>query len=396
MGWKDDLQDASFRGVQFECTSTNDAVSKALSTKQAPYSNDAEIEDMGNNPRDISINAIYSGEDYKTWLDALEAALLATGSGELIHPIFGIMQVNVVEYNVDHNSDNYDACTIAIKFIQAKDKKRKLFIPVVAPTKIYTEDIIDAPASALEQHLKKLEILDQNQFFDTVNNIRNGINIFRDGLNLAKTTIENILSPADFIIGLVDDVTKLVTFDTNISALSKWRDLVHRVQRFEKLFQNDDSPAQLQQVWRAIQVASTVAITQKIIESVRLELAENNTETNLTPIDLAVIRQQNRQTIQAAVNAEREQISVDLNTVAVSQIQVYKQVADQLHLQIQELIEIRPPVIKTTIIVPCTLHWLAHQLYEDMNRASEIRRLNPDLINPAVLQVGMELTVYAR
>lgn len=396
MGWATELQDASFRGVQFECTSTNDAVSKTLSTKQAPYSNDAEIEDMGNNPRDISINAIYSGEDYKTWLDALEAALLATGSGELIHPIFGIMQVNVVDYNVDHNSENYDSCTISIKFIQAKDKKRKLFIPVVAPTKIYTEDIIDAPASALEQHLKKLEILDPNKFFDTVNNIRNGINAFRNGLNLAKTTIENILSPADFIVSLVDDVTKLVTFETNISALSKWRDLVHRVQRFEKLFQNDDSPSQLQQVWRATQVASTVAITQKIIESVRLELAENNTETNLTPIDLAVIRQQNRQTIQTAIVAEREQVSLELNDVAVSQIQVYKAVADQLHLQIQALIEIRPPVTKTTIIVPCTLHWLAHQLYEDMSRASEIRRLNPDLVNPAVLQVGMELTVYAR
>ena len=304
------------------------------------------------------------------------------------------MQVNVVDYNVDHNSDNYDACTIAIKFIQAKDKQRELFVPVVVQQKIAIQDIVDVPASALEQQLKKLEILDQNQFFDTVTNIRNGINTFRNGLNLAKSAIENILSPSDFIVGLIDDVTKLVTFDTNISAISKWRDLVNRVQRFEKLFQNDDSPAQLQQAWRATQIALTVAITQKVIEAVRLELAEN-TETSLTPIDLAVIRQKNRQSIQAAIADERE-VSVELNDVSVSQIQVYKTVADQLHLQIQELIEIRPPVTKTVILVPCTLHWLAHQLYEDMSRANEIRRLNPDLVNPAVLQVGMELTVYAQ
>ena len=395
MGWATELQDASFRGVQFECTSTNDAVSKALAVKQAPYSNDAEIEDVGNNPRNISINAVYSGDDYKKWLDALEATLLETGAGELIHPIYGIMQVNVVDYSVDHNVENYDSCTIAIKFIQAKDKKRELFIPVAVPDEIYTEDIIDTPASALEQYLKKLEILDQNQFFDAVNNIRNGINTFRDGLNLAKTAIENVLAPADFIMSLVDDISGLVTFDTNISALSKWRDLVHRVQRFEKLFQNDSSSPQLEQLWRATQVASTVAITQKIIENVRIELAENK-ETSLTPIDLAVIRQNNRQIIQAAVNAEREQVSTELNTTAVSQIQVYKEVADQLHLQIQALIEIRPPVTKTTVVVPCTLHWLAHQLYDDMNRAGEIRRLNPALENPAVLRPGMELTVYAR
>ena len=395
MTWATELQDASFRGVQFECTSTNDAVSKSLAVKQAPYSNNAEIEDVGNNPRNISLNAVYAGDDYKTWLDALEAALLETGAGELIHPIYGIMQVNVVDFSVDHNAENVDSCTIAIKFIQAKDKKRELFVPVAVPDEIYTEDIIDAPASALEQYLKKLQVLDQNQFFDAVNNIRNGINTFREGLNLAKTTIENILSPADFIVGLVDDVSRLVTFDTNISALSKWRDLVHRVQRFEKLFQNDKSSPQLQQLWRATQVASTVAITQKVIENVRTELAENK-ESSLTPIDLAVIRQNNRQQIQAAINTEREQIATELNETAVSQIQVYKETADQLHLQIQELIEIRPPVTKTIITVPCTLHWLAHQLYEDMSRASEIRRLNPDLVNPAVLRPGQELTVYAR
>ncbi|RLL17821.1 DNA circularization N-terminal domain-containing protein, partial [Acinetobacter chengduensis] len=234
MAWATELQDASFRGVQFECTSTNDAVSKSLAVKQAPYSNDAEIEDVGNNPRNISLNAVYAGDDYKTWLDALEAALLETGAGELIHPIYGIMQVNVVDYSVDHNAENVDSCTILIKFIQAKDKKRELFVPVAVPDEIYTEDIIEAPASALEQYLKKLQVLDQNQFFDAVNNISNGINTFRDGLNLAKTAIENILSPADFIVGLVDDVSRLVTFDTNISALSKWRDLAHRVQRFEK------------------------------------------------------------------------------------------------------------------------------------------------------------------
>lgn len=181
------------------------------------------------------------------------------------------MQVNVVDYSVDHNAENVDSCTIAIKFIQAKDKKRELFVPVAVPDEIYTEDIIDAPASALEQYLKKLQVLDQNQFFDAVNNISNGINTFRDGLNLAKTAIENVLAPADFIVGLVDDISGLVTFDANISALSKWRDLVHRIQRFEKLFQNDKSSPQLQQVWRATQVASTVAITQKVIENVRTE-----------------------------------------------------------------------------------------------------------------------------
>lgn len=395
MGWATELQDASFRGVQFECTSTNDAVSKALAIKQAPYSNDAEIEDVGNNQRNISINAVYSGEDYKTWLDALEAALLVTGSGELIHPVFGIMQVHVADYSIDHNADNVDYCSISIKFIQAKDKTRELFVPVVTPASIDPASIIEAPANGLKTYLEQLQLSDDNQFFKVVNDIRNGVDTALGYLGLGKTTIENILQPASYVVGLVDDVSKLVTFDTSISAISKWRDLLNRIGRFEKVFQTDDSPAPLQQVWRATQVAATVAVTQQVISNVRSEMAQNN-ETSLTPIDLAVIRQQNRQLIQTAILAEREQTDTEARFTAVKQIQVYKELADTIHVQIQELIQTRPPITTTKILVPCTLHWLAHQLYQDYTRAPEIRRLNPDLQNPALLLSGMELTVYAR
>lgn len=403
MGWSTDLHDASFRGVHFECISTTDAVSKALAIQQAPYSNDASIDDMGNNPRDISIAAVYTGEDYKTWVDALEAALLETGSGELIHPVFGIMQVQVADYTIEHSAEHTDYCTISMKFIQAKDKKRHLFIPIQASKEILTLDIIQTPATALEQHLKQLKRLDQNRFYDEVMNIRNRINEFREGLDLVKTTIDDVLSPADFIVGLVDDVGQLVTFDLSISALSKWRDLGHRISRFAQLFDHGDHHSTaIQQLWQATQVAAQVAITQVVLKDVRANLANGQTTQNsLTPIDLAVIRQHNRKLVQSAILFERHQSANPSSKsrviqTAVAQIHTYKTVADQLHLNIQALIEIHPPVIKTQIIVPCSVHWLAHQLYADMSRAKEILRLNPDLQNPAVLQVGMELTVYAR
>ncbi len=413
MGWKDELQDASFRGVQFECTATNDAASKSLAIKQAPYSNKAAVEDMGNDPRKISIDAIYVGEDYKIWLDALEAALLATGSGELIHPIYGVKQVNVASYNVAHAAEEVDSCKISIEFIQAEDKERPLFIPVAVSIPLFS--IPDSPITALQSVLKKLQQFNPNKFFSFVNKIRDGINSARQFLGAVKSTIENVLSP-DWIVGLIDDATRLVTFDTNISAISKWRDVFKRIQRFEKLFQNDDdTPKVMQQTWRAVQVATAVAVTQQVIATVRKEMSENKT-VSFTPIELAVIRQANRKLLQQAISSERALIAGSSNVqnnnvginveddatasevifIAMTQIQVYKQLADQIHLQIQELIEVRPPITKTQILVPCTLHWLAHSLYGDMNRADEIRRLNPDLFNPAVLQVGMELTVYAR
>ena len=415
MGWKDDLQDASFRGVQFECTSTNESGSKSLAVKQAPYSNKANVEDLGNNPLKISIEAIFSGENYKIEMDALWAALVATGSGELIHPVHGVMQVYAESYQIGHVAEEVDACKISIEFLQAEDKERPLFIPIAVPVSIPLYSIPDSPVTALQSVLKKLQQFNPNKFFSFVNKIRDGISAARQFLGTVKGAIENVLSP-DWIVGLVDDATRLATFDTNISAISKWRDVFKRVQRFEKLFQNDDdTPKVMQQTWRAVQVATAVAVTQQVVATVRKEMAENKT-VSFTPVELAVIRQANRKLIQQAINSERALIAAataaqnnnagitveddapasELIFIAMTQIQVYKQLADQIHLQIQELIEVRPPITTTKVLVPCTLHWLAHSLYGDMDRADEIRRLNPDLQNPAVLRTGMELTVYAR
>ena len=415
MGWKDDLQDASFRGVQFECTSTNESGSKSLAVKQPPYSNKASVEAMGNNPLKISIEAIFSGENYKIEMDALWAALVATGSGELIHPVHGVMQVYAESYQIGHVAEEVDACKISIEFLQAEDKERPLFIPIAVPVSIPLYSIPDSPVTALQSVLKKLQQFNPNKFFSFVNKIRDGINSARQFLGTVKGAIENVLSP-DWIVGLIDDATRLATFDTNISAISKWRDVFKRVQRFEKLFQNDDdTPKVMQQTWRAVQVATAVAVTQQVVATVRKEMAENKT-VSFTPVELAVIRQANRKLIQQAINSERALIAAataaqnnnagitveddapasELIFIAMTQIQVYKQLADQIHLQIQELIEVRPPITTTKVLVPCTLHWLAHSLYGDMDRADEIRRLNPDLQNPAVLRTGMELTVYAR
>ena len=130
MAWKDDLQDASFRGVPFECISTKDAVSKSQAIHQAPYSDEAYIEDMGKDPRKISIQAVFTGDDYKAESDNLILALDETGSGELIHPIYGICTASVLSHNVDHDVENVDTCYISIEFILGKDQQKTFFVPV--------------------------------------------------------------------------------------------------------------------------------------------------------------------------------------------------------------------------------------------------------------------------
>lgn len=405
MGWKDELHDASFRGVAFECTSVGTSQAKTVSIQQAPYSNDASVEDMGNDPCRFSIEAMYTGEDYLNWRNALEAALLATGSGELIHPTRGVQQVQVLDYGVNESAETPDYCTFSINFIVTKTEKRQLFIPVQVPTKIAPIDVIQIPALNLKKALAQLKALKPEQFFSVVKNIREGLQSVRNGLNLAKKAINDVLSPESWATVIVDDISQLVNFDFSISAMVEWRDVVKRVERFGNVFDSPDNPKELKQLWRATQVAVAVAITQEVVQTFRddmllqqgspsQDLKNDQSTVNITPIDLAKIRAKTRETIQAAIDAERQNGSLDM--ASVQTIQNYKLIADQVHLQIQELIEIRPPIMTMVVPVPCTFHWLAHHLYGDLNRAAEIRRLNQDIENPALLLKGMEVTVYAR
>lgn len=166
MGWETDLQDASFRGIEFECVSTNDSTQKALAVKQSPYSSDAEIEDMGADPRKISLRILLAGKDYKQWLDALEAAFNLTGPGELIHPVFGIKSAQVANWSVQHGADNVDSCDIDVDFIVATAEKRALFVPVKQPEKVQLVYITRWPAEAVQAQLEQLKEADPNKYLN--------------------------------------------------------------------------------------------------------------------------------------------------------------------------------------------------------------------------------------
>lgn len=403
MSWAADLQQASFRGIEFECTSTKDAVNRSLAIHQAPYSNDAQIEDLGSDSRQTSLRIFLEGADYKLYLDALEVAFNLTSAGELVHPIYGIKNVHVANYTVGHDTELVDGCYIDADFVTAKAVQKELFIPVRLPEALEYATVIAAPADALQQHLEQLQARNPNTFLTMVNRIRNGLQKARHILGVIRSTIDNILTPPAWAVGLVDDVSRLVNFDvTNISALSKWRGLLDQVHRIGGIFDDEESehdPQQLKQLWRAVVTASVVASCQAIIASIRIEIVKNGDLASLTPPELAVIRQQVRQDIQTAINIERTITPDQANNANLNpalQIAVYKKLADQVHQSIQDLIETRPPLINERVTLPCTMHWLAYHLYGDMARSDEIKRLNPDLQNPAAIAIGTELNAYAR
>ncbi|EKN6222352.1 TPA: DNA circularization protein [Yersinia enterocolitica] len=91
----EDLLPASFRGVSFffvdvEGTGGRRAIPHAYPKKEVGWT-----EDHGAVLTEQQINAKLLGKDYKTQLNQLLAALNTPGPGDLVHPWFGIQQVQV-------------------------------------------------------------------------------------------------------------------------------------------------------------------------------------------------------------------------------------------------------------------------------------------------------------
>ncbi|PVX80057.1 DNA circularization protein [Paraburkholderia unamae] len=117
MSWENNLQTASFRGVQFDVLRTRDARRRSTAHHEYPYIDGADIEDMGAGARRCSLVAVFWGDDYDDRLRTFLQALDTAGSGELIHPVFGsIANAQLDDYEVEHDADNPDHCLVHLRF----------------------------------------------------------------------------------------------------------------------------------------------------------------------------------------------------------------------------------------------------------------------------------------
>ena len=156
---------------------------------------------------------------------------------------------------------------ISIEFIKAKADKKEVFLDAELIDGINLESVLKNPASALDLALEKLKVLDNNKYLSAINNIRTGLQNIYKYMGIGKGFIENILSPSAWAVGLIDDITNILTFDTNISAISKWRDLNNRTKNISSFFKSDDedTPAELNDLAKTLDTAASVAVTQSVI-----------------------------------------------------------------------------------------------------------------------------------
>ncbi|EIC5001182.1 DNA circularization N-terminal domain-containing protein [Salmonella enterica] len=120
MSWQDNRLDASFRGVMFEVLRIQDSVSRDHADHEYPNIDGADVHDLGRKARTFRLTAIIRGEDYDTRLMNFLVELDKPGYGELVHPVYGaIPKVQLTEYQVSHEADNLDNCTLELTFLES-------------------------------------------------------------------------------------------------------------------------------------------------------------------------------------------------------------------------------------------------------------------------------------
>ena len=405
MAWKDTLFEATFRQIPFECTAMNETRSKSVAIMQSPYSDSAFVTDMGNDARRYSITAFLEGVDYEIYRDNLIIALDMQGKGELVHPLYGSLDVQVLDYSVKHDADVVDSCMIDINFViavSASDNK-ELFIPTPIPAveEQPTAVILDKPAETLEVYQEQLEQMSTSEAVEIKRTIperiRAEIKRAREILQVNGQQVNDLFNPPDWLNGIVNDTIGLMhDIPLDADPMANWRRVINKVKSIGDMF-GDTDIAPLRFVGAVLPVALE---SQTVLELIKLDMAQNV----LTPLELITANNVVRQSINDAITLIRRidpEPSVTINVPKIildtrKQVAALKQAAAILQQLTNDAVNKKPPLIQYTVKRNTTLRLLAHRLYADHNRTDELLKLNKNIINPAMVNAGTELNIYVR
>jgi len=115
---------ASFRGVTFSVRSESltDGGRKVV-LHEYPNSSERYVEDLGRIPPKFNVQAFVHGKDYQQRSRALEQALLRKGSGRLITPVYGSVDVYALPYQKDTSQLSIGEITFNLSFAVGKPAK---------------------------------------------------------------------------------------------------------------------------------------------------------------------------------------------------------------------------------------------------------------------------------
>lgn len=406
MSWSDNLLDASFRGVRFDCISTDDNTERATAEHSYPYKDGADIEDLGRGPRRVSVEAVFWGADYDMRLQQFLAVLAQAGAGDLVHPVFGPMRAQLTSYRINHEAENPDYCTVSLEFIESTPGNpffdRTLAVQQAASigqhaasTRVQASTVTAARVekiSALAGAYGRVAAL-RETMTGALSDIRARVTGF---IGSGLDVIDYPLSWASDIGGALNGLLDLRPFNTE-TLMADWRAVFERASQPVLLpsFGGNTVAAEDSRY-----IGAHVALEQSLItaDAAAILLTAETETPSLSPREIEQVVNDVRTLLQASIDAYRT-LYAPGNTLSPTDpawmvVEGLKDTAAAIQTAARSVLEVHPPLVSRRNDAPGNLHLLAHRLYGDYTRATELWRLNPQLRNPNDLQAEV-LSAYA-
>lgn len=380
------LRRASFRGVPFEVTSSNLSVGRRTQTFEYPQKDDPFTEDMGRSKRTIRITAFVVGYDYIARMKRLIAACEKPGSGRLIHPWLGSMEVTPTDLSAPVFESNRVA-SVSLTFVESgKLQYPNALLDVGAKCLSAAQMLVNAEfdefvrtfdLSGAQDFVKEAVGLDLQGILnsETVQSVCDAFDLADELATLSHDVITLAEGGADALFNRVLDTYGLQGFASTVHA---WTDVSHR---FRSLTQSSElnsakpqavasrttseriekANAASQAMIRGLSVANMVVAASEIGTS--NDRLDASTPVQTAPYDdLIAVRNE----ILEAIDEESLKVSSDpiYEALCESRSAVYEAITQRAENQAR-LVSFKPSSVQPALV-------LAYDYYGDASREAEI------------------------
>lgn len=385
------LRPGSFRGVPFETQSTTASVGRRVQVHEFPQRDTPYVEDMGRKAREITFTAFVIGVDYITRMQKLIEAIEQPGSGVLIHPWLGKMDVTPQSVSKVKFTSALRMASVELSFVESGEKK-------------YPESGIDT--SAISRKAAELILSEAVKSFSNQFNLSGAQDFVQAAVAGQLTDLLSLdivkdvgvtFKMSDDLVDLASDALTLVSKDPTVlgtqiatalglgkavNVTASWRRVTRQLSTLldnEKLNEVKDS---------GVVALTTTARIQENNEALQ-DLVRQVTVANIVGATSLVGTDQDRVAESSEVHTIAYQDLIELRDVALSAIDsellkatddaVYKAIEDGYTAVFEDLTEraekqaqlldYTPPAILPAVVI-------AYDRYGDANRDLEIVERN--------------------
>lgn len=440
MSWADDLLDCTYRGVNLDIMAEDLEAQRALVQHGVPYVDGDDVEDLGQGAREFSMRAVVFGPNYLFQLKLILIALDAIGPGELVHPIYGSVNVVSGGYKVSHHAERPDYAEIALRFLEHTPNDA-FFNPDFTYTPEGTAYVED-------------ERTWQDGVFDLIGRVDSLIaevqgwigggwtGLMEKALGLPGITLR-LQQMRSQILGVVSGVQSMAK--SSSSAFDPLLDLARSPTEIRSSVEEstpttsaellsrtgvpsampgaESLPPEIARIGSAFLVAAregaapdgsalptampddpveavafaliTLVITELSLSyasAIGVAIENDADDLALSPNELERLANLARSLIQAAILLHRHLYDIE---DALPIIEGLRTTAALIQARARQLVLQRPPLLSRTVESPTNLRLLAHRWYSDSRRADELMRLNPELRSPYSIAPGTVIRAYA-